>query len=339
MTMKPRDGQSRPGRRATLSILVAALASAAAVAAATPRLGSMWTSEAPSIDGMLTEWAALERLDPAKLSVAARNDGRFLYLAIAVSDQPTRMLLGAAGFTVWFDPAGKSKKVIGVAIPPTMALGPGMRGGGPGVPGEPPGGRDGNDPPPREGQRDAPAGQDGRGAQSPPDSSGRGGPGGLATVEPLRAIEAAGPGKDDRRWVELAYARTIGIDAAARLSEGVLVYEIRLPLAASSDQPHAVRSVPGALVGLGIETNKLERAGRGDEGGRGRSGGPGGGGPGGPGGGGIGGIGGGGMGGRGGGGMGGGMMGGAPPGGARGGMEQPKPIKIWTVLRLAAGPR
>jgi len=339
MTTNPRDGRRRPGGRAASLILVAAFACAAAVAAATPRLESMWAAEAPAVDGLLTEWAALDRLDPAKLSVAARNDGRFLYLAIAASDQPTRVLLEAAGFTVWLDPAGKDKKAFGIAIPPTMAWGPGMRGGGPGAPGGPPGGQSGDGQPP--------AGQEGRESQRLPAPGERRGPAGPAAIDPPRAIEVAGPGKDDRRRLDLVYARTIGIDVAAKLSEGVLVYEIRLPLAASADQPHAVHSVPGALVGLGVETNKLERGGRGGEGGRGRSGrpggggigGPGGGGVGGPGGGGIGGIGGGGMGGRGGGGMGGGMMGGAPPGGARGGMEQPKPIKIWTTLRLAASPR
>lgn len=348
MTTKPRDGQRRPGGRAAPVILVAALACAAAVAAATPRIEALWASEAPLIDGVLTEWTSLERLDQAKMSVAMRNDGRFLYAALASSDPSTRMLLGTAGFTVWFDPAGKNKKAFGIAIPPAMASGPGMRGGGPGTSGGPPGSRGAEGQPPSE-QGGPPPGPEGQEGRHPPEPEGRGGPGGLAAIGPLRAIEVAGPGKDDLRRLELAYARTIGIDVAVRLSEGVLVYEFRLPLAASPDQPHAVRAVPGAAVGLGIETNKLERGGRGDEGGRGRAGGPGGGGIGGiggpggggiggPGGGGIGGVGGGGMGGRSGGGMGGGMMGGAPPGGGRDGMEQPKPIKIWTVVRLAAPP-
>ncbi len=274
--------QRRSLRRAAALVFVTALACAADASA--PRLESAWTAEALTIDGVLKEWVSLVSLDPVKLSVGTRNDGRFLYVALTASDPSTRMLLGAAGVTVWFDPAGKNKKAFGIAIPPTMIGGPGMRGGGP----------------------DA--------------------------MEPLRHVEVAGPGKDDRRRLELTYARTVGIDVAARLAEGVLVYEIRVPLAASTDQPYAVRSGPGATIGLGIESNKLER---GDEGGRGR-GGRGGGTGGGPGGGigGPGGMGGG----RIGGGMGGGMMGGRPPGGGRAGMEETKPIKVWTVVRLANPP-
>jgi hypothetical protein len=306
----------RPGPpRAASLLFVAALACAAAADAL--RIESVWAADSLTIDGMLKEWASLVSLDPVKLSVAVRNDARSIYVAIAASDQPTRMLLGSAGFSVWFDPAGKHKKAFGITVPPTIAGAPGMRGRGPG------GGQSSTLP--EQGPEGSGPGDSGRGA-----------------LEPIRHIElTAGPGKDDRRRLELAYARTIGIDVAARLAEGVLVYEIRLPLSASGDRPYFLRSTPGAAVGLGIETTKVER-GREDEGRRG--GGPGGGGPGGGGGiggpgggGGIGGIGGG-AGGRGGGGMGGGMMGGGRGGGGRGGMEGQKPINVWTVVQLARSP-
>ena len=90
-----------------------------------------------------------------------------------------------------------------------------------------------------------------------------------------------------------------------------------------------MKSVPGATIGLGIESASLPAPdGRGREGGRSGMGGP-------PPGGGGGGMGGG----MGGGGMGGGGqrggMGGGPPGGGREGMRELKPIKVWTVVRLA----
>jgi hypothetical protein len=133
----------------------------------------------------------------------------------------------------------------------------------------------------------------------------------------------AGPSKDDRRRLEIGYARTIGFDVAARVAEGVLVYELRIPLPASESQPYTLHSAPGASIGVGIETNKLESpGGRGEGGGRGREGM--GGGPPGGGGGGSGMMGGGGR--RG--------MGGGLPGGGREGMREMKPIKVWTVLNL-----
>ena len=144
---------------------------------------------------------------------------------------------------------------------------------------------------------------------------------GLA-IEPIGHLEVIGPGKDDRRRLELAFAKTVGLDVASRMPEGVLIYEIRVPLSASGGQPYAVRSTPGATIGLGVETGEMPRpGGRGGEGG-GRQGGMGGGPPGGGGGGG----------GRGGGGMGGGR------GGGREGMRELKPIKAWTIVHLSKPP-
>ena len=115
-----------------------------------------------------------------------------------------------------------------------------------------------------------------------------------------------------------------GIDIAAGQPEGSLVYELRVPLAVSADRPFAVESSPGKTVGLRFETGEMPTGGA--PGGRGgHSGGTGGG---------YGGHGGwgGGYGGRGGG------MGGGYGGRSRGqyGATQAKPVKVWTVVHLAA---
>jgi len=293
-----------------LLLVLAGVAGAIAIALAaeTLRIESVWSTEAPAVDGKLTEWSApLVTLGSTPLSLGVRNDGQFVYVALATSDQATRMMLGAAGFTVWFDPAGKNKKAFGITVPPVVAGGRGMRGRGPGG---------------------APPDQDG---QKEPSQGGPGGPGGPA-IGAITSIAVLGASKDDKRRFELAYARTIGLDVAARVAEGVLVYELRVPLSVTEAQPYGVKSSPGATIGLGIETAELARPeGRGEGGGRGR-GGMGGGPPGGGGGGGGGGMG---------GGMGGGQpggMGGGPPGGGREGMREMKPIKVWTVVQLAKPP-
>jgi len=282
-----------------LAAVVAAVA--IAVAAEAQRIDSAWSAEAPAIDGRLPDWSSpLVTLGSTPVSLGVRNDGEFLYVALASSEQATRTMLGAAGFTVWFDPAGKDKKSFGITVPPTMTGGPGMRGRGPG-----------GAPPDQSGQPPAESGQEG----------GPAGPKGPA-VGTITSIEVLGPGKDDKRRLELAYARTIGLDVAARLAEGVLVYELRVPLPVTEAQPYGVKSAPGATIGLGIESTKLQPpGGRGEEGGRSGMGGrpPGGGG----------------------GGMGGGQrggMGGLPPGGGREGMREMKPIKAWTIVRLAKPP-
>jgi hypothetical protein len=293
-------------RSTVLLIVLAAMvgAGALALAAETLRIESVWSAEAPAIDGKLPEWSSpLVTLGSTPVSLGVRNDGQSVYVALTSSDQATRLMLGAAGFTVWMDPSGREKKPFGITVPPAMAGGPGMRGRGP----------RGD----QQGQPPAEAGQE----------RGPGGPQGPA-VGTITSIEVVGPGKDDKRRLELAYARTIGLDVAARMAEGVLVYELRVPLAVTEAQPYGVKSAPGAIIGLGIETAKLQPSGgRGEEGGRGGTGGrpPGGGG----------GMGGGGMGG--GGGQRGGM-GGGPPGGGREGMREIKPIKVWTIVQLAKPP-
>jgi hypothetical protein len=184
----------------------------------------------------------------------------------------------------------------------------------------------------------APPDQDG---QKEPSQGGPGGPGGPA-IGAITSIEVLGASKDDKRRFELAYARTIGLDVAARVAEGVLVYELRVPLPVSEAQPYGVKSSPGATIGLGIETSQPPEPTGGRFGGAGAKTGTGGD-PTGGGGGGRGGLpppgmGGGGAGGMGGGGGQPGGMGGGPPGGGREGMRELKPIKVWTVVQLAKPP-
>jgi hypothetical protein len=323
--------RTNPRRLRSLVLLlvpaVVVCAIALAVAAETLRIESVWITEAPAVDGKLTEWSApLVTLGSTPLSLGVRNDGQFLYVALASSDQATRMMLGAAGFTVWMDPSGKNKKSFGITVPPIMTGAPGMRGRGPG-----------GAPPDQSGQP-----PDWQGTTPPQGSVG--GPGGSKgpAIGTITSIEVLGASKEDKRRLELAYARTIGLDVAARMAEGVLVYELRVPLPVSEAQPYGVKSAPGAIIGLGIETSQPPEPRGGRFGGVGAKSGTGGD-PTGGGGGGRGGIpppgmGGGGAGGMGGGGGQRGGMGGGPPEGGREGMRELKPIKIWTVVQLAKPP-
>jgi hypothetical protein len=311
-----------------LVLVVVVCAVALAVAAESLRIESVWSTEAPTVDGKLADWSSpLVTLGSTPLSLGVRNDGQFVYVALASSDQATRMMLGAAGFTVWMDPSGKNKKSFGITVPPTIAGGRGMRGRGPG-----------GGPPPD--QLGAPA-QPGQEGQKEPGQGVPGGPGGPA-IGAITSIEVLSASKDDKRRFELAYARTIGLDVAARMAEGVLVYELRVPLAVTEAQPYGVKSSPGATIGLGIETSQPPEPTGGRFGGAGAKTGTGGD-PTGGGGGGRGGLpppgmGGGGAGGMGGGGGQPGGMGGGPPGGGREGMREMKPIKVWTVVQLAKPP-
>jgi hypothetical protein len=132
--------------------------------------------------------------------------------------------------------------------------------------------------------------------------------------EYLTELEIIGPEKDQRKKMERGEAK--GIEIHAQVSSGMLVYELRIPLARSEQSIYAVGSSRGKIVGVGFETAELDRS---EMPGRPSPGRPGGGGM--PG-------------------------GGRPPMGGsrgRGGMEGfgtkpdlPKPLKIWAILQLAS---
>jgi len=131
-------------------------------------------------------------------------------------------------------------------------------------------------------------------------------------VEPPDRLEVYGPVKDDAHSFVVEAAP--GIAAKVGEVEGYFVYELKVPLAKASETPYAIEAKPGSAIGFGIETPKIESAEH-----RGGFGGMGGG-----------------MGGRGGGMGGGGGRGGPGGGGHRGGFEEPKPLKAWATIQLAA---
>jgi len=270
-------------------------------AAKKPSITSQWRDRELAIDGDSGDWPGplrpIEENRP--LMVAAMNDGQNLYLVLSTSDSAERRQILRQGLIVWFDPSGGEKKHFGlkypVGVPPEERSTRGGGGGGGGYRRGPGGG--GGHPPSDPGSRD-PSGS------SSPDQ-----------VEPTNRLEVYGPQKDDAHSFVTEMAP--GITVKTGQADGYLVYELKVPLAKTADSPYAIETKPGAQIGFGIETPKVEHPS-----GEGR-GGPGGG---------FGGFGGG-MGGRGGGGGGG--MGGHGGGGGRGEYEQPKPLKGWATIQLA----
>lgn len=216
-----------------------------------------------------------------------QNDTEFLYLALATSDPELRPAL-ASGVVIWFDPLSKKLQNAGVRLSGVE------RRPLPGAEPEPP----------------------------MPGSSGA-----RATNRALATFDWLGPGKNERRLVDVE--PRLGVEAASGVDEGVLVYELRIPLARTADRPFAVSAAPGGTLSIGLESpSDPPQRGNGPGAGRGgRSGGGSGPMPGG-------GIPGGGM-------RGGGMPGGGGPiGGDFGrGFQPPKPMKlVWVNVTLAQHP-
>lgn len=273
-------------------ILIASVA--VVLAEKKPLIESHWRDRDIAIDGDSGDWPGplrpIEENHP--LMAAAMNDGQYLYLVLSTSDSTERRQILRQGLIIWFDPSGNEKKHFGLKYPvglppeerPTRGGGGGYRRGGGGGGGRPPG-----DP--------------GSG-----DSTRSGSP---DQIEPTNRLEVYGPQKDDAHSFVTEMAP--GITVKTGQVEGYLVYELKVPLAKTTDGPYAIETKPGAVIGFGIEMPKMERPSGQGRGGMGGLGGFGGG-----------------MGGRGGGG--GGMGHG---GGERSQTEQAKPLKGWATIQLA----
>ena len=248
------------------------------------------------VDGNSGEWPGplVPLGEQSPVAIAVANDARNLYLVLTASDAATRRQIMREGLVVWFDPGGKDKKHYGIKFPVGAPIEFGGRGRGsrgePREPGEP---RDRTAPPPSDAQQ---------------------------LEEPVNRLEILGEKKDDVHSYVLEFAPGVSVKVAQ--AEGLLTYELKVPLATSGDVPLAIGAKPGATIGLGLETPKRELPKMEGERGRGMGGFGGG-------------MGGGGMGGRG-GGMGGGRGGGRGGDEGRGGFEQARPMKTWVTVHLSA---
>jgi hypothetical protein len=288
----------RNARSLLLLILVAAISAPAALHGADKRqrIDSAWRGKDVAIDGDSGDWKGplvqVDAKDP--ITAAAVNDGQFLYVVLSTSDPGMRTQILRQGLIVWFDPAGGTQKHFGVKYPVGAGSGEGWGAG-------------------RGGARRGPYSGGQAGERRNPDGADGDRP------EPANRLEVLGPGKGDAH--SFVTDMVPGIAVKVGEVQGALVYELKVPVGKSADFPYAIEAKPGALIGFGLDTPKMERPQ--SEGGR-R----------------IGGIGSGGLGGGGGGrgGMGGRGRGGATGGGRRGdgGFAPRKPLKTWATIQLTA---
>lgn len=261
----------------TLSLCLFLAPAIALAAADRPHFDSHPVDGAITIDGNFDDWTrnagSLEPFGKDPLSIQALNDDTFVYIRLSASDPAVRSQITRRGLTIWFDPKGGTKRTFGIRYP--VIEDPGSEGRG-----------------------------YGRGRRTQPDEDGD-------QEQPPDRVDIVGPGKDDE--VSLTREHLQGIDVAFTTVQGVLQYELKVPLARSADMPYAIGAAPGATIGIGLETPKPQMRSFGGE--------PGGG------------FGGGGFGGRGGFGHGGGMGRGRRGGGERE-FQPPKPLKGWGTVTL-----
>src|SRR5262249_14487714 len=91
---------------------------------------SHWRTSDIVIDGVSTDWPGpLVAFNDQPVSIAAANDGEFLYFVLTTSEQSTRTQIMRQGLVVWIDGSGGDKKHFGIKYPVGGGGPEGSRGG------------------------------------------------------------------------------------------------------------------------------------------------------------------------------------------------------------------
>ncbi len=257
------------------------------------KFDSRWKDHEISLDGNLEEWNGKMVIpDNSHVAVSVANDENFLYLALRTLDRDIIRQIAIHGFTVWFDRTGGQKERLGVTYP----LGNGLKDM-------------------HKMAKKAPN-------QSFDEFE--------LTINELlmNQHEIVITNTDNNYKTRRSLTTPEGIVVRLSFKDGVLGYELTVPLHESSDQNFAIGLDPGSTLGIGFTTPKIDREKmkaqmKKSAGGGGMGGGKGGG------------MGGGGRGGQ--GGRGSGKGGGGKGGGPTGVNSQlPKSLEIWTAVSLAS---
>jgi hypothetical protein len=186
------------------------------------KIASRWKDNSIIIDGNQTDWQGNNlRVPKGKhITVGVLNDESYLYLTLSTIDRALMMKVLRLGFTVWLDPKGGTKEILGIKYP-TGLSGTGQRSTRPDL---------------------GPASRMPNIAQmirSLPES------------QPW--IEILGPRKSD--IFQIPATDTTGIQVRLDYSEfGQLVYEMKIPLGGLPDYPYTLAMTSGDKLGIGFVT-------------------------------------------------------------------------------------
>ncbi|HEX3074557.1 MAG TPA: hypothetical protein VHP30_13180 [Ignavibacteriales bacterium] len=260
-------------------------------------MASKYSGGVVIIDGNDKDWEGKTTyLKDEKMLVGFQNDGENLYVMVSASDRDKQMQIMRLGLTFWFDEKGGTDKKFGVKYPVAMTPGERPMMGNSGWGGDNEG----------DGFRPEP------GAMAPPED--------MPGLSDLEIYE-----HETKSWTKMSFQEAKGIEAKIGRQNNRIVYELKISLK-QDDNTYFLMNKAGK-IGVGIETNEIDKEKMKHGMGRGGMGGPGGE------------MGGEGMGAPGGDEMGGGM--GVPGGGrgGRGGMmrqkTEPSQFKQWFEVALA----
>ena len=186
------------------------------------QLASKWSEHKIQIDGDLKDWSdSTLFIQKDDIRCGIMNDDEFVYVCVISSKPNIGQQVMFRGMTVWFDPNGGAKKTFGVRFP----IG-GRRGEMPNTPDE-------------------------------EETDQRGNRFDAMNRQSLSDFEFVGPTEKDLQMVPRLQGQ--GVEIHLTSTPERFVYQLKIPLAYSSAHPYAVESHPGAPIGVGVETNAIQR--------------------------------------------------------------------------------
>lgn len=179
-------------------------------------LTSEWSGRQITVDGASLEWSGMQvGIAGPDVRIGIKNDKDNLYVCLTTPSSTTQFQMLALGTTVWFDADGRKIKTFGIQFPVRGLL----QGRRPRVP---------------ENADEA-----------------------RQVVEGLvnaaqRQFEIIGPGDGERR--RIADRQVQGIDVHLGYENGILTYELKIPLRRTADTPYGVALGPAKSFMIGFET-------------------------------------------------------------------------------------
>ena len=200
---------------------------------------SAWDSSKIVVDGNDKDWGdTMFYIPDAKLTVGLQNNSKYLYMILKTTDRQQTVQILELGMTVWFDPSGGSHETFGIHFPLARR-------------------------------------EDGRVNRQSGDNNNSGMDGDMSrsfmAINPDQ-LEILGANKNGP--VRMSIAELRGIQLQLHHTGEGLIYELRVPLHSSPDDPYAINPM-GNQIGVQFEGGKFHMpsfAGRGDGYGRGEGG-------------------------------------------------------------------
>lgn len=196
---------------------------------------SNWGGKNIVVNGNDKDWGdTMFYIPTASLTAGVKNNSKYLYLVLKTTSRRQAFQIRGLGLTVWFDPSGGAGKDFGIHFP----IGHQMRSGR------------------------------GRGPNGEADSARQ-----YASfvMRNPNQLELLGVSKNGP--LKMTIADLKGIQLQMRGTDNGLVYEMRVPLHSSAEDPYAINP-KGDQIGIGFEGGEFQRPSfRGQEGRRGEYGG------------------------------------------------------------------